>query len=125
MGGIKLEIALRPVASLGALYQTRLRGVVVNMPPCHGGDRGFESHRGRHEILIAKELVCGGYALSFLGKLPFGWTPEVYGKLIYIFSPCTYMRCKYEVAIAHSLVVKGVSLHVEMRVLHFISSTIS
>ena len=23
-------------------------GVVVNMPPCHGGDRGFESHLDRH-----------------------------------------------------------------------------
>ena len=23
-------------------------GVVVNMPPCHGGDRGFESHLPPH-----------------------------------------------------------------------------
>ena len=23
---------------------------MVNMPPCHGGDRGFESHLDRHSV---------------------------------------------------------------------------
>ena len=28
--------------------QSRPRGVVVNMPACHAGDRRFKSDRGRH-----------------------------------------------------------------------------
>lgn len=35
------------VTKLSVKY-TRSSGVVVNMPPCHGGDRGFESHLDRH-----------------------------------------------------------------------------
>ena len=31
-------------------------GVVVNMPPCHGGDRGFESHLDRH---LEIEVIFG------------------------------------------------------------------
>ena len=31
----------------------RPRGVAVNMPPCHGGDRRFESDRGRHFFFAA------------------------------------------------------------------------
>ena len=31
-------------------------GVVVNMPPCHGGDRGFESHTDRHFFLQKLEI---------------------------------------------------------------------
>lgn len=26
-------------------------GVVVNMPPCHGGDRGFKSHMDRRKYI--------------------------------------------------------------------------
>ena len=37
------------VTKLSVKY-TRSSGVVVNMPPCHGGDRGFESHLDRHLI---------------------------------------------------------------------------
>ena len=33
-------------------------GVVVNMPPCHGGDRGFESHLDRHHKNDILEKGC-------------------------------------------------------------------
>lgn len=35
------------VTKLSVKY-TRSSGVVVNMPPCHGGDRGFKSRPDRH-----------------------------------------------------------------------------
>jgi capsular polysaccharide biosynthesis protein len=33
-----------------AMKQKSGRGVAVNMPPCQGGDRGFESRRSRSSI---------------------------------------------------------------------------
>ena len=36
-------------------------GVVVNMPPCHGGDRGFESHLDRQLIEMFR---CGTFHFS-------------------------------------------------------------
>ena len=33
-------------------------GVVVNMPPCHGGDRGFESHLDRHLKVKQEKNSC-------------------------------------------------------------------
>ena len=35
-------------AEKGGMNKIWSSGVVVNMPPCHGGDRGFESHLDRH-----------------------------------------------------------------------------
>ena len=31
------------------LYLRWISGVAVNMPPCHGGDRGFDPHLIRHD----------------------------------------------------------------------------
>ena len=38
------------------------RGVVVNMPACHAGDRRFKSDRGRHnlKIRVGGRVVKGG-----------------------------------------------------------------
>lgn len=38
------------------------RGVAVNMPPCQGGDRGFESRRSRREYLHERASIV----LAFL-----------------------------------------------------------
>ena len=42
------SLELRTQSSLVTKNKTRSSGVVVNMPPCHGGDRGFESLLDRH-----------------------------------------------------------------------------
>ncbi len=41
----------------------RSRGVVVNMPVCHTGDRGFKSRRDRHSLKapIAQLDRASGY----------------------------------------------------------------
>jgi hypothetical protein len=36
------------------------RGVVVNMPACHAGDRRFKSDRGRHIIYASNLKWVGG-----------------------------------------------------------------
>ena len=38
------------------------RGVGVNMPACHAGDRGFDSRRNRHSFSINKILNIGAVA---------------------------------------------------------------
>ena len=40
-------------------YRVRPRGVVVNMPACHAGDRRFKSDRGRH-MWVGGRVVKGG-----------------------------------------------------------------
>ena len=39
------------------------RGVAVNMPACHAGDRRFDSRRDRHFFKIAY-ILCGSVAQS-------------------------------------------------------------
>ena len=38
------------------------RGVGVNMPACHAGDRGFDSRRNRHSFSINTFLNIGAVA---------------------------------------------------------------
>ena len=42
-------------------------GVVVNMPPCHGGDRGFESHLDRQLIEMFR---CGTFFMGLFHCMP-------------------------------------------------------
>ena len=50
-----------PFVYIKARKLARARGVVVNMPPCHGGDRRFKSGRARQEISdhSSKETIFG------------------------------------------------------------------
>ena len=36
------------------ISKRRISGVAVNMPPCHGGDRGFDPHLIRHTTFQEK-----------------------------------------------------------------------
>ena len=42
-------------------------GVVVNMPPCHGGDRGVESHLDRQLIEMFR---CGTFFMGLFHCMP-------------------------------------------------------
>ena len=50
-------------------------GVVVNMPPCHGGDRGFESHLDRHSCrcssMVEHSLAKADTGVQFPSSAPF------------------------------------------------------
>ena len=46
--GIGRETGARVQIPPSSPYQMWSGGVVVNMPPCHGGDRGFKSRPDRH-----------------------------------------------------------------------------
>ena len=54
------------VTKLSVKY-TRSSGVVVNMPPCHGGDRGFESHLDRQLIEMFR---CGTFFMGLFHCMP-------------------------------------------------------
>lgn len=49
-------------------------GVVVNMPPCHGGDRGFESHLDRHfcrcSSMVEHSLAKADTGVQFPSSAP-------------------------------------------------------
>ena len=50
-------------------------GVVVNMPPCHGGDRGFESHLDRHffcrcSLMVEHNLAKVDTGVRFSSSAP-------------------------------------------------------
>lgn len=53
---------------------TRSSGVVVNMPPCHGGDRGFESHLDRHfcrcSSMVEHSLAKADTGVQFPSSAP-------------------------------------------------------
>ena len=53
-----------------AAIDSRPRGVAVNMPPCHGGDRRFESDRGRQ-----LRLDTGRWSQPAARLLPFHRIP--------------------------------------------------
>ena len=50
-------------------------GVVVNMPPCHGGDRGFESHLDRHfcrcSSMVEHSLAKADTGVQFPSSAPY------------------------------------------------------
>lgn len=61
------------VTKLSVKY-TRSSGVVVNMPPCHGGDRGFESHLDRHfcrcSSMVEHSLAKADTGVQFPSSAP-------------------------------------------------------
>ena len=48
--GIGRETGARVQIPPSSPYLKWSRGVAVNMPPCHGGDRGFDSRPDRHSF---------------------------------------------------------------------------
>ena len=49
MPAVTVKLVLPTVLQSRHYMPTWARGVVVNMPPCHGGDRRFNSGRARQE----------------------------------------------------------------------------
>lgn len=45
-------ITQRPLVQIQSPQPYWSRGKVVNTPPCHGGDRGFDPRRDRHILQI-------------------------------------------------------------------------
>ena len=45
--GLRLSDECSLYRTLNIVHRSRPRGVVVNMPACHAGDRRFKSDRGR------------------------------------------------------------------------------
>ncbi len=43
------------------------RGVAVNMPACHAGDRRFDPGRDRHYYINDNETTCFVFFMHFLG----------------------------------------------------------
>ncbi len=61
----------------------RSSGVVVNMPPCHGGDRGFESHLDRHlcrcSSMVEHDLAMVDTGVRFPSSAPVVNMPPCHG----------------------------------------------